>query len=198
MLLGVLFAACARRQFASGSPAFGPELAAVLSIEVLLVWPVTLYCLLVHPDWAWMYLRFDASHVSTGMVVMVLCAEAAALLTGYVGGWAMVRQQRMRLVNYALGALGLATLLFLALAHGRLLRYGSYEDYHAGRALPIGDVKLGWVLVVAILGVASAVALVGWTLYARGRGLAGEDDQRAPILPEPTAPPPPAEASHTG
>src|SRR6185503_17402698 len=141
VFIGLVFSACARVQFAGGGTPWGRELAAVLSFEGIIVWPVALYFYLVHPAWSWMYL-IDPARLPWGIVVLVLLAYVATLLAGYLGGWALVR-------------VGKEKILFAAL--------------HAGHALALGEGKLGWALAAASTGVAIAVVLVGFTLWEQGK-----------------------------
>ena len=64
---------------------------------------------------------------------------------------------------------GALLLLVTFLVRSRLLHYGSYRQYHAGKSLPIGDVKLGYVLIALIAGLVASVSFVGWELKRDGR-----------------------------
>ena len=55
LLVGLVFAGCARQQFSGGAAPWGRELAAVLLFQAIVLWPVALYYYLVYPDWSWMY-----------------------------------------------------------------------------------------------------------------------------------------------
>jgi hypothetical protein len=155
-------------QFAGGGSPWGRELAAVLSFEAIIVWPVALYFYLVHPAWSWMYL-IDPARLPGGIVVLVLLAYMATLLAGYLGGWALVKMQREKLLYVALAVIGVGLIVFLIAARGRISHAGTYDEYHAGHALNLGEGKLGWALAATSTGVAIAIVLVGFTLWEQGK-----------------------------
>ena len=166
--IGLVFAACARVQFGSGGSPWGRELAAVLSFEAIIFWPVALYFIMVHPAWAWMYL-VDPARLPFGVSLLVLIADVAALLGGYLLGWALLRARRERLLYALLGLVGLALLIFLISCRGRLMHSGSFDEYHAGHAMTVGEGKIGWALAATSMGVCGAVVLVGFTLWEQGK-----------------------------
>jgi hypothetical protein len=168
VFVGLVFAACARVQFATGGSPWGRELAAVLSFEAIIVWPVALYFYLVHPAWSWMYL-IDPARLPSGVSVLVLLAYVATLLGGYLAGWALVRVRKDKVLYAALGTLGLMLIIFLIVCRGRISHAGTYEEYHAGQALNLGEGKLGWALAATSTGVAIAIVLVGFTLWEQGK-----------------------------
>ncbi|MDB4970522.1 MAG: hypothetical protein JWN44_6211 [Myxococcales bacterium] len=168
VFVGLVFAACARVQFANGGSPWGRELAAVLSFEAIIVWPVALYFFLVHPAWSWMYL-IDPARLPWGVSGLVLLGYAATLLAGYLAGWAMVRAHKEKILYAALAALGLALITFLVACRGRIAHAGTFDEYHAGHALNLGEGKLGWALAATSTGVAIAIVLVGFTLWEQGK-----------------------------
>lgn len=168
VFVGLVFAACARVQFANGASPWGRELAAVLSFEAIIVWPVALYFYLVHPAWSWMYF-VDPARLPGIVVVLVLLAYVVALLGGYLGGWALVRARKEKVLFAALAGLGVALVVFLIVCRGRVAHSGTYDEYHAGHALALGEGKLGWALAATATGVAIAVVLVGFTLWEQGK-----------------------------
>ena len=101
--------------------------------------PMALYLHVAHPDWSWLYL-IDSRKVPGLLVVSVIAACAGATLAGYYGGVRLVRADKVKVLLGAVGGLGLGLLLVLLLVGGRLARYGSYQQFHGGRALPLFDV----------------------------------------------------------
>jgi hypothetical protein len=189
--LGQAFAACARPELRESAPPWGRELGAVLSFELLARWPVMIYLAAVHPAWSWAYAT-DPAELPASVTVLVLLADVALLLGGYGVGWTLLRRRHVRIARIALGALAAATIAVTALLHARLGRYGSFADFHAGHALPIGETKLAWVLAAGLLGQLASAAIVGWTLFAHGRrAIAAAPFARATSMPEPTLPPVP-------
>ncbi len=168
VFVGLVFAACARVQFANGGTPWGRELAAVLSFEGIIVWPTALYFYLVHPAWSWMYL-IDPARLPWGILGLVLLAYVVTLLGGYLGGWALVRVGKEKILFAVLAVVGLGLILFLIIARGRISHTGTFDDFHAGHALALGEGKLGWALAATSTGVAIAVVLVGFTLWEQGK-----------------------------
>jgi hypothetical protein len=166
--IGLVFAASARVQFSGGGSPWGRELAAIMSFEAIIFWPVALYFILVHPAWAWMYL-VDPSRLPFGVSVLVLVADVAALLGGYLLGWMLLRSRRERLLYALLGLVGLALLIFLIMCRGRLMHSGTFDEYHAGHAIGVGESKIGWALAATSTGVGAAIVLVGFTLWEQGK-----------------------------
>jgi predicted MFS family arabinose efflux permease len=164
----LVFAACARTQFTGGGSPWGRELAAVLSFEAIIVWPVALYFYLVHPAWSWMYF-VDPDRLPTGISLLVLLGYVATLLGGYLGGWALLRAHKERILWGVLGVVALALIVFLIACRSRVAHSGTYEEYHAGHALSVGEGKLGWALAATSTGVAIAMVLVGFTLWEQGK-----------------------------
>ncbi len=168
VLVGLLFAACARHQFTSGAAPWGRELAAVLSFEAIILWPVALYYYLVYPDWSWMYF-VDARRLPSGVSVLVLLSYAASLLGGYLAGWALLRARRLRLLGGALAFVALFMGGFVVVCRGRLFAAGTFAEYHAGHAPSAGEGKLAWALVVTAIGVAVGIGVVGLALWEQGK-----------------------------
>ena len=168
VFVGLVFAACARAQFAGGVSPWGRELMAVLSFEAIIVWPVALYFYLVHPAWSWMYF-VDPARLPAGVTLLVLLAYVATLMAGYLGGWALLRARKERIVYAVLAALALALVVFLVVCRGRVSHTGTYGEYHAGHALALGEGKLGWALAATSTGVIIAIVLVGFTLWEQGK-----------------------------
>jgi hypothetical protein len=168
VFVGLVFAACARVQFMGGGSPWGREIIAVLSFEAIIVWPVALYFYYVHPAWSWMYF-VDPARLPWGVSVLVLLGYVATLIGGYLAGWSLLRVRKERLVYAALAVLGVTLVVFLTVCRGRVSHAGSYDDYHAGHALALGEGKLGWALAATSTGVAIAIVLVGFTLWEQGK-----------------------------
>jgi hypothetical protein len=168
LLVGLGFAWCARVQFLGGATPWGRELAAVLSFEAIIVWPISLYYFLVFPDWSWMYL-VDPDRLPRGVSVLVLLAFASVLVGGYLVGWALLRANREKWLWGALGGAALALLLIAVLCRRRLFASGTFAEYHAGHALSVGESKLSWSMGITIIAIGAAASLVGFTLYEQGK-----------------------------
>jgi hypothetical protein len=166
--VGLLFAWCARQQFTGGAAPWGRELAAVLSFEAIILWPVAIYYYMVYPDWSWMYF-VDPHRLPWGVGLLVMIGYVATLLGGWLGGWALLRIRKEKLLYGAMGALGLTLAMFAIACRGRLGAAGSYSEYYAGHAPLVREGKLAWALPVTAVGMAASIALVGFTLREQGK-----------------------------
>jgi hypothetical protein len=186
VVLGLAFASAAVNQFREGRSPWGRELLAVLSFEAIVLWPVAIYLYLVHPDWSWMY-WVDPASLPRGLLGLVLAAWLVALLGGYLGGWALIRRRGQRSAWVALGAGAATWLTAVLVAHARISRYGTYAAFHQGKAVPLGTVKLAWVLPAIVIGVIAAAAAVGWTLYSQGRRVGAPAASKTGARPDASA-----------
>ncbi len=131
--------------------------------------PVTLYLYLAHPAWSWMYM-FDPSDLP-GLTVVALLAHAAMVMAGWYAGARLVRagKKKAQVARYALAGGTLVALVATMLAWGRVGRYGTFGEFHDGRALALMEVKLGYVLVALAAGVGIAAGFVGLELMRDSR-----------------------------
>ena len=141
---------------------------AVLSFEAIVFWPCALYFCLVYPDWSWMYL-VDPHRLPPGSSFLVLLADVATLLAGYLAGWAILRTRKLNILYVALGVVSAAVLVFVIACHVRLGTHGTFAEFHGGRAMPMSETKLVWAMVVTSLGIAAAAVLVGFALWEQGK-----------------------------
>lgn len=130
--------------------------------------PITAYVYLAHPAWSWMYLVNPESIPGFAILPLVV-AHAATTIAGWYVGARLILVDRHKLVGYlAIGGAALS-LLTVVLLWGRLGQYGSYTEFHAGRALAIMDVKLGYVLVALMLAVLASSAFLAVELVRDSR-----------------------------
>jgi hypothetical protein len=122
----------------------------------------------MYPDWSWMYF-VDPRRLPWGVSILVLLGHVATLMGGYLLGWTLLRAHREKVVYGLLAGLALALLTFVLTMQKRIARYGTFEDFHAGRTLALTQAKLGWTLVACSIGVTIAIALVGFTLWEQGK-----------------------------
>lgn len=146
------------------APAF--PLVAIFIAVVLT--PISLYLYLAHPAWSWMYL-VDPDGVPGLAIVPLLVLHGGAVVAGWYLGARLIRTGRDKQARYGLLGAGLVVLLAAAIGWGRLGHYGSYGDFHGGRALDIFDVKLGYVLIGLALGIGSAASYVALELARDSR-----------------------------
>jgi len=166
--LGFAFGYFARHRIRTDGVWSQPVVSILLLFVGFVLVPSTMYLYLEHPAWSWLYL-VDPERVTGLAVVSVLAACVGGVAGGYWGAGKLVRADRERVVLMVLGGLALLLLFVAFLLRGRLGAYGSYADYHHGRALPLSAVKLGYVLIALTTGLAASVSFVAWELVRDGR-----------------------------
>jgi len=146
------------------APAF--PLVAIFIAVVLT--PIALYLYLAHPAWSWMYL-VDPGDVPGLAIVPLLVVHGGFVVAGWYVAGRLIRTGREKQARYGLLGATLVVLLAIALGWGRIGHYGSYRDFHGGRAIDIFDVKLGYVLVGVALGIGAAAGYVALELVRDSR-----------------------------
>lgn len=167
--LGLAFALCARDRLRAEGPFATPSFPLMATFVGVVLAPVTLYLYLAHPAWSWLYL-FDPGGLP-GLTVVALLAHAGAVGAGWFAGARLVRagKKQEQAARYALAGAALMALIAIMLAWGRLGRYGTYDEFHDGRALALLEVKLGYVLVALAAGAGIAAGTVGLELMRDSR-----------------------------
>lgn len=146
------------------APAF-PLVAIFITIVLT---PIALYLYLAHPAWSWMYL-VDPADVPGLAIVPLLVLHGGFAVGGWYLAGRLIRTGREKQAHYILLGATLVVLLATALGWGRIGHYGSYRDFHGGRAIAIFDVKLGYVLVGLALGIGAAAGYVALELARDSR-----------------------------
>ncbi len=146
------------------APAF-PLVAIFIAVVVT---PIALYLYLAHPAWSWMYL-VDPGDVPGLAIVPLLVVHGGFVVLGWYLAGRLIRTGREKQARYGLLGASLVVLLATALGWGRIGHYGSYRDFHGGRAIDIFDVKLGYVLVGVALGIGAAAGYVALELVRDSR-----------------------------
>jgi hypothetical protein len=140
----------------------------VLLFLAMIVAPCTFYFYLAHPDWSWLYL-VDSARVPRLAVVPVLAAQSAALIGAYYGACKLVKAGKEVALRLSLPGYACVVLILMLILRARLTHYGTFAQFHGGRALPILDVKLGYVLIAVLIGIAAAAGVVAYELLRDGR-----------------------------
>jgi hypothetical protein len=168
--LGLGFALCARDRLRSGGPFASPAFPLVGTFVGVVLAPITLYLYLAHPAWSWMYL-VDPTRVPGLLAFTLLLAHAGAALGGWYLGARLIRagKRQEQIATYSLAGAALILLVLVSLAWGRIGRYGTYDEFHDGRALSLVEVKLGYVLVALTFGIAIAAGFVALELMRDSR-----------------------------
>jgi hypothetical protein len=166
--LGLLFAWCARERVKLDGVWSQPSVTLVAVFIGMIRLPVALYLHLAHPHWSWLYL-VDAGKVPRLTIVPIVAVASGSVIGGWYLGARLVRMVKEKILLSGLAASGALLFLVTFLCRDRLMHYGSYEQFHAGNALPLGDVKLGYVLIAVVVGVIASVGFVSWELKRDGR-----------------------------
>ena len=153
-----------RADGAFAAPAF--PLVAIFAAVV--VAPITLYLLLAHQAWSWLYL-VDPDEVPGLAIVPILVAHTGMVVVGWTVGAHLLRTGRDRQALYTLAGGALLAALATLVAWGRLGAYGSYDQFHDGLARDLWDVKLGYVLIGVVLGTGAAAGYVALELSRDSR-----------------------------
>ena len=164
----MFFGWCARDRLRNDGPWSQPAISLVLLFLAMIVAPCTFYFYLAHSDWSWLYL-VDSARVPRLAVITVLAAQAGALVGGYYGACKLVKAGKDVALRLALPGYACVVLILMLVFRARLTHYGTYAQFHGGRALPILDVKLGYVLIAVLIGVGAAAGVVAYELLRDSR-----------------------------
>lgn len=135
---------------------------------VTMLVPTTFYLYAAHPSWAWMYLVNPDTIPGFAILPLVVTHAAMVGAGWYLGARLLILGRKTVVVSVAVGG-ALVSLMIVTLLWGRLGHYGSYMEFHDGRALPIMDVKLGYVLVAMALATIASASFMATQLIRDGR-----------------------------
>lgn len=156
---GVLFAWFAGDRLRSDGLLTRPAIWLVLIFLCTVRVPMMLYISWVHPAWAWHYVVDPAElplWLRGGAVFGQVWVFA---LMWFLAAWLMHLEKR-RIVLGLLVALLAGAAAALITSAPRWLVYASYQHYREHLTLGIMDVKLGYALIVWLLGTGAAAAFV--------------------------------------
>jgi hypothetical protein len=168
--LGLAFAVCARDRVRADGPFASPSFLVVLLFTGILLVPMTFYFYVWHPAWTWMYL-VDPDRIPALAVIPLVFLHGAFVIGGWYGGARLIRAGRARAAMYSIGVGGAVVLVATVTAWGRLGHVGTYQEFWdtPSRALPMMEVKLGYVMVAMVLGLAVAAGSVAVELVRDSR-----------------------------
>jgi hypothetical protein len=196
LLVGLLFAAAAGDSFREGHSPFGRQLLAVLSFQLIVGWPLAAYFAVVHADWSWMYLA-DPATLPRFALPLALGFDLLALLSGWFGGWLLLRAGKTRALALTTLTIALGILVADVALRGRVFRDATLEGFERGESLPMYRTRLLWVVLVACTGFALAAASAAKTIASEGRAHARPSPPPSQAAseqpPSQTIEPPPAE-----
>jgi hypothetical protein len=166
--LGLAFAWCARPRLKESGPWTQPSVTLMGSFLAIVLVPATTYLYLAHTAWTWQYV-VNPDHIPKLFVVPFLAAAGGAVIGGWYGCVRLLRSGRQRIALGILGGGAAFLLLLFVLVRRRLGHYGTYAEFRSRHALPLGQVKHGYVLIALVVGVVATATLVAWELYKDGR-----------------------------
>ncbi len=168
LLVGLGLSICGRERIRIDGLWGRPAFPILFVFATVLLIPLALYLYLAHPAWTWMY-ALDPSDIPSLLFLPLLVGHGVAVIAGWVIGGRLIRAGNFRhaLIGLVMGSLVLAVAV-LGL-WGRLGRAGTLEEFRDGRALGLFEVKLGYVLVVMVLGVGAAITIVALQLVRDSR-----------------------------
>ena len=136
LFVGHLMALSCYRQIAAESDPFNRWFWRAMGYSVLVFIPVAGYFYYAFPDWSWVYL-FRSQELPLFVGPMVLSAYGAGMFFGFLTAQAMIQRGQIRsAVMSMLYALGI-TLGIFGFTYSEYLHLGSYDQYHAGKAISI-------------------------------------------------------------
>ncbi|MCP4445907.1 MAG: hypothetical protein GY811_11265 [Myxococcales bacterium] len=166
--LGLAFALCARTRLRADGLFASPAGLILLMFIGMIMMPITCYLYIAHPSWAWMYL-VDPNTIPGFAILPLLVAHAAMIAVGWYLGCRLIQANRHSVLRVLVGSGAVLSVLLVILLWSRLGSYGTYREFHDGRALPIMDVKLGYVLVALLLAVLTSAGYVAVELVRDSR-----------------------------
>jgi hypothetical protein len=148
---------------------FGPPSSFLVFVFLgMILAPITLYLYAAHPSWTWMYL-VNPDTVPGFAILPLVVAHLGVVVLGWYLGARLVRADKLNVAAYIAGGGGFLTLVGVVFSWNRLGRYGTFEEYEQGRALPIMEVKLGYVLVALVVGTLISVSFLAVELLRDSR-----------------------------
>jgi hypothetical protein len=162
VFVGCLMALSCYRQIARETDPFNRWFWRAMGYSVLVFIPVAGYFYYAYPDWSWVYC-FETRKLPFFVGPLVLSAYGAGMFFGFLTAQAMIQRNMLRqaiaLMVYALAL----TLGIFGFTHHQYLHLGTYDAYHAGKAVPfLQDSTFVMVINVggALMVLAAAVILV--------------------------------------
>ena len=145
-----------------------PPFVLVLMFVGAIQLPIAIYLYWLHPAWSWLYL-IDPAKVPDLVLVLVILVQCGALLGAWYFGAYLLQLGKDRAILYSIVGSAVVVLLLGVIFAGRLMQYGTYQDYEAGRTATLLDVKLGYVLIALVLGAGAAAGFVALELVRNSR-----------------------------
>jgi hypothetical protein len=168
LVTGIAFALLARDRIRADGPFGGPAFLFVVLHAAVVVAPIGLYFVAVHPAWAW-HFAVDPAHVPGLAIIPLVITQAALVIGGWYGAALLIRRDRRRFAIYALIGLlagfGLAVTLLL----DRLTTSATYQAFHAGRGAGFLEVELGWAVITSVMALVGSTGYVALELLRDGR-----------------------------
>ena len=140
----------------------------VLTFLLVILAPITFYLYAAHASWTWLYM-VNPERVPAFAILPLVVGHLAMVALGWYLGAKLIMAGKLNLASYVAGAGVFLTSLGVVLAWERIGHYGSYTEYQQGRALPIMEVKLGYVLVALVMATLISASFVAVELLRDSR-----------------------------
>lgn len=170
MFVGHLMALSCYRQIARETDPFNRWFWRAMGYSVLVFIPVAGYFYYTYTDWSWVYC-FKPADLPFFVGPLVLSAYGAGMFFGFLVAQLMIQRGMPRqAVASTVYSLAL-TLGIFGFTHHQYLHRGTYDEYHAGKAIPIFQdptfmtvINIGGALMVL-----AAVVILFWN-WREGKG----------------------------
>lgn len=159
---------CARERVRADGSFPTPPFLLVVMFVVAIRLPISIYLYWAHPAWSWLYL-FDPTGFPDLLLFLIVLVQCGVLLAAWYLGAFFLQLSKDRVVLSVIAGSTIAFVLLVVIFAGRLARYGTYEDFTNQETATLLEVKLGYVLIALILGVAAAASFVGMELVRNSR-----------------------------
>lgn len=167
-ILGVAFALCGRERIRIDGPFAPPAFWLVLIFAGVILVPLAFYLYIAHPAWTWMY-AVDPEAVPSILLLPLLVGHGVVFVGGWLVGAKLVRAHKTKHAFYGVLGTSLLLVVMVLVFWGRLGRYGTYQEFVDGRSLHLMEVKLGYVLIVILLGLGAAAVMTALQLVHDSR-----------------------------
>ena len=168
LTLGMILAYAAKDRLNAHGAWSSPALQITALFFGVVIFPFAIYCHVVHGSWASLYL-VDGANIHVAWRIVFALVQSLGLLIGWVMSVKMLKLLGDRKFLIATCGVGMFGLLLTLVFSERLGKYGNYLDWQGERALPLWQVKLGYVLVLMALAVAAGLIFTAMELHKDGR-----------------------------
>lgn len=166
--LGMILAYAAKDRLSVHGPWSSPALQIVVLFLSVVVFPFAMYCHVVHGSWASLYV-FDGAKMHVVLRIVFALIQSLGLLLGWALSAKLLNLLGNRKFIIATCCVAMFSLFLVTMFGDRVGKVGNYLDWQGARALPLWQVKLGYVLVLMALALAVGAIFTAMELHKDGR-----------------------------